>query len=249
MYSIAYVFIISLSLLQGVRGSDCARNGVNFWGADISNFIVSNFGECERKCENLKTCKAITYRTSDKMCWLKSKRGGEAGPSLINGLISANMDCNNKSDQSCAKHNIGYGGADMGQRPANSLSQCEQFCRDSEHCASFTYQTSGACWLKYRKSGEKGPSNGENMVSLNMDCPTDTIQDCVHKDTDFGGSDLISLRSGTFGNCKGFCREEPSCLSFTFRVSDGQCWLKYRRFGMSSHSHMTGINSMNMYCD
>ena len=83
------------------------------------------------------------------------------------------MDCNNKVDQSCAKQNTDYGGADLGHRTANSLSQCEQFCRDTEQCVSLTYRASGRnCWLKNRKSGARGPTYNQGLVSLNMDCPT-----------------------------------------------------------------------------
>ena len=83
------------------------------------------------------------------------------------------MDCNNKVDQSCAKQNVDYWGADLGHRAANSLAQCEQFCRDTDRCVSLTYRASGRnCWLKYRKSGHRGPTSGHGLVSLNMDCPS-----------------------------------------------------------------------------
>ena len=253
MYSIAKVSLfIFLSVVQGTSGSNCVRHGVDYGGADLSKFRMSSFEECQKTCRKKEACHAITYSTSEKWCWLKHRRGGEAGPTLRQGLISTNMVCDNKSDHTCAKENVDYPGADMGQRAASSLLQCEQFCRDSEQCRSITYHDSSkSCWLKYRKSGRQGPINHQGLVSLNMDCPEGVIQDCLNFDTDFGGADLTSLKTETnnMGKCKGFCREEPSCLSFTYRSSDGQCWLKYRKFGTSGHTHKAGYISMNMYCN
>jgi len=87
------------------------------------------------------------------------------------------MDCNNKVDQTCAKVGVDYGGADLGHRTAHSLSQCEQFCRDTERCQSLTFRDSdNSCWLKYRKSGARGPTHITGLVSLNMDCPTGSVR-------------------------------------------------------------------------
>ncbi|KAL5255577.1 hypothetical protein ACHWQZ_G010973 [Mnemiopsis leidyi] len=250
-----YVFLLTLlGLLQYAACSSCMRYGVDYYGADITNFVASTFSECENVCKAVRSCKSITYRTSDRRCFLKYRRGGDHGPTQSGGnLISSNMDCNNKVDQTCAKVGVDYGGADLGHRTAHSLSQCEQFCRDTERCQSLTFRDSdNSCWLKYRKSGARGPTHITGLVSLNMDCPTGSVRhpSCAHYNTDFGGADLTNLQTSrnNVGMCEGFCREEPACVSFTYRDSDGQCWLKNRQYGQRGPSYMVGLTSMNMNC-
>ena len=177
MSAIANVSLLFLVTFIHQSSGSCARHGMDFWGADLWNFGPSTFDHCTKLCKAATSCKSITYRPSSKTCWLKYRRGGNHGPSLVPGLISANMDCDYKSDQSCAKHSVDYWGADLGHRTATTLDQCEQFCRDTERCVSLTFRASSrSCWLKHRKSGARGPSTVHGLVSLNMECPPSGTQ-------------------------------------------------------------------------
>ena len=72
----------------------------------------------------------------------------------------------------------------------------------------------------------------------------------MHTDIDFGGADLISIVTdrNNVGKCVGFCQEEQQCVSFTYRVSSGECWLKYRQYGANGPTIHNGLISMNMNC-
>ena len=180
MSSIPYVPLLLLLLLatlfQG-SWSSCVRNGVDYQGADSWNLLAYSLDQCTNVCKAIRYCKSVTYRSSDKRCWLKFRRGGNSGPTLVGGLQSVNMDCDNKRDQSCAKHNVDYAGADLGGRRAVSLDQCEQFCRDTDRCKSITYSTGSdrTCYLKHRASGARGPTSKAGLISLNMECPTSDL--------------------------------------------------------------------------
>ena len=71
----------------------CRQANTDFAGADLRNFKVDNIQSCANACRMSQHCQSITYRLSDKNCWLKNKRGGENGPSSHEGLISMNNAC------------------------------------------------------------------------------------------------------------------------------------------------------------
>ena len=76
-------------------------HGMDFWETDLWNFSPSTFDRCTKLFKAVTSCKALIYQPSSKTCWPKCRRGGNHGPSLVPGLISANMGCDYKSD-----HNI-----------------------------------------------------------------------------------------------------------------------------------------------
>ena len=79
---------------------------------------------------------------------------------------------------------------------------------------------------------------------------TNKILRCAHNGIDFYGADLIYLVTdrNNVGKCEGFCREEELCVAFTYRPSNGQCWLKYRQYGAIGPTHWFDLVSMNMNC-
>ena len=171
MSAIAKVSLLFLVAFIHLSSGYCARHGVDYWGADLWHYKAHSFHSCTNVCKAAPSCKSVTYQSSSRTCWLKYRRGGERGPSLKGGLISANMDCDNKSDQSCAQHNVDYWGADLGHQRAYTLDQCERFCRDTEMCVSLTFRSSSSsCWLKYSRNGLGGLGYGNGLISLNMEC-------------------------------------------------------------------------------
>merc|ERR1712039_429181 len=49
---------------------------------DWSNNIKSSAYECKQQCESMSNCKAYTWKTDSKQCWLKSSFSGQTSDSL-----------------------------------------------------------------------------------------------------------------------------------------------------------------------
>lgn len=49
------------------------RSGVDYPGGDYHNYEVDNWQSCSRACYFQSRCKAFTYVTQTKMCWLKDR--------------------------------------------------------------------------------------------------------------------------------------------------------------------------------
>ena len=174
MSAIVYVSLMLLvGLIQESSGS-CVRDGQDYPGADLRAFFAQSLDECIDVCKATRYCKSIAYEPESRQCFMKYRRGGHYGPYLKAITVSANMVCDNKTDQSCTAYNVNYPGADMVRRIVSYFDQCEQFCRDTERCAAITYHPpSRQCWLKSSKDGDKayGPNNQAGYNSLNMECP------------------------------------------------------------------------------
>ena len=152
----------------------CARDGKDFWGADLRNFKSTSLKECARVCRMAEDCQSLTLRKSDNYCWLKKKRGGQSGPSPNAALISMNIDCSQKFDASnraCVKDNFDFWGADLRNFKSAGYEDCNQSCFDAADCKSFTLKKSdNYCWLKTKAGGQNGPSANAALLSRNMSC-------------------------------------------------------------------------------
>ena len=166
----------------------------------------------------------LNFRSSNRFCWLKNKRGGLRGPYVKGGLVSLNMDCGDtKSDQSCIEENTDYWGADIGGRRALNFDQCETFCRDAEECVSITYRAADSqCWLKYNRFGAYGPVQNDGLASLNMDCAAQLSfeKGCERLDVDFWGADIGFQTTESVESCEEWCKKTEGCASLTYRFVD-----------------------------
>jgi len=152
---------------------ECERNGQNFPGADLRNIVLSNIEECVKYCRDHERCKAVTFRQSDKRCYLKSKSGGAYGPIPQAGHDSLNMDCNNgKVDLSCKNDDTHFPGSDIRNIVVGDLEECVMFCRDAEDCLSVSMrQTDKRCYLKRKEYGHEWDARAfDGYVSINLNC-------------------------------------------------------------------------------
>merc|ERR1719204_2849663 len=159
---------------QGFAASDksCAMDNFDFWGADLRSFRASSYEACATACSDAADCKSFTLRKSDNNCWLKTKAGGQNGPSPNNALISRNMVCDNSEvDTSCKRDGKDFWGADLRNFRAGSFEQCVRACKMAEDCQSFTVRKSdNYCWMKSKQGGQNGPRANGGLISANMKC-------------------------------------------------------------------------------
>ncbi|KAL5262493.1 hypothetical protein ACHWQZ_G008030 [Mnemiopsis leidyi] len=233
--------------------SSCKRENYDFWGADLRNFNSDSLDDCARHCRDTEDCQSFTLRKSDNYCWLKSKRGGQSGPSPNNDLISMNIDCSitvEAADRSCAMDGYDFWGADLRNFASGGFEACATACGDAADCKSFTLRKSdNYCWLKTKFGGQIGPSPNDALISRNMECDTSELDlSCARDGKDFWGADLRNYRSTSIQECARACRMAQDCQSFTLRKSDNYCWLKTKRGGQSGPSPNGALISMNIDC-
>ena len=221
----------------------------------MRDFKTESFEECAQQCRDSEGCQCITFRPSDKNCWLKNKRGGGNGPSPKEGLVSMNIDCSasknfNAGDRSCAMDNWDFAGADIKDYKSESFEACSSACSDAEECRSITFRKSdNNCWLKTSQGGDRGPNPKDGLLSRNMECDTsDLDMSCQQQNTDYAGADLRDYKADSIEVCAQACKMSQQCQSITYRPSDKNCWLKNKRGGGNGPSAKEGLISMNVTC-
>jgi len=225
----------------------------DFAGADLRDFKVSSWEECAIACSDAADCQSITFRKSDKNCWLKSKRGGGKGPSPNNALISRNMECDTSElDTSCKREGKDFSGADLRDYKVGSFEECAWACRMAADCQSITFRKSdNNCWLKNKRGGGLGPHPKDTLTSMNIKCDSKfdaSDRKCAQDGFDFGGADLRDFKSSGYEDCRASCSDAADCASFTLRKSDNHCWLKNKAGGANGPQANAALISTNMSC-
>ncbi|KAL5253738.1 hypothetical protein ACHWQZ_G013495 [Mnemiopsis leidyi] len=152
--------------------SGCLHYYTDFMGADILEFVAVNVEECAMRCKTQTGCKSITFRTTDRRCWLKTKEFGDNGKSDHGTAHSLNIACvEGGSVDSCVRRNTDFWGADITSLTVKNLEECAGRCLAEPRCKSVTHRPSDQmCWLKYKVEGQNGPSGHSSVQSLRADC-------------------------------------------------------------------------------
>ena len=235
--------------------SDCVREGIYFYSADLRSLAVADLQECAEHCRETESCKSISFRDSDHQCFLKSKLGGYY-PRVAVGYSSMNLECNSTAvtNLDCMRTGISFPGADKGNLVVSSQEECVKHCRDTEGCKSITFRASDSrCYLKYKRGGDTGPILAEGHDSINMECDNSPVKnlDCIRSNINFPGADLRNLIVEEREECVRHCRDTELCKALVFRESNNKtyCYLKSRRGGSTVPVVAEGYDSMNMECD
>ena len=132
---------------------------------------------------------------------------------------------------------------------------CERRIRKYERCLKAGYQSNLGCESgngNLRKRKFKRCARLERKVKkCDYVCShpqTVDLNSCKRENYDFMGADIRDFNSGSFEECARICRETSNCQSFTFRRSDANCWLKYKRGGAKGPSPNNQLISMNIDC-
>ena len=83
------------------------------------------------------------------------------------------------------------------------------------------------------------------------ECPSERSKDCTMiKDYehfpqyDYGGNDIRSFNSGSWGTCKDECDKYKDCVAFNHNMSDGSCNIKSAaKSGVVNHAYDTWVKS------
>ena len=235
-----------------VTNLNCLREGIIFHGADLKHIITADEEECVKHCRDTEQCVALTFRESDHLCSLKSRRGGY-GPVKAAGHNSMNLECDNSpiTNLNCLRDNTDFPGADIRNLIVADEEECVRHCRDTETCASLSFRESDQrCFLRSKRGGQSGPRPQSGINSMNMECDNSEVTnlDCIREGIVFHGADIGNLLAADEEECVRFCRDTELCKSITYRESDHRCFLKSMRGG---HGPVPGAghNSLNLKCD
>merc|ERR1712186_12969 len=133
-----------------------------------NNNIKSSAYECKQQCESMSNCKAYTWKTDSKQCWLKSSFSGQTSDCLsesgtcitdamlqlkAGGDLSVGGTCTGPTQDLDWSNNVNI--EPMGNNNIkNSAYECKQQCESMSNCKAYTWKTdSKQCWLKSSFSG------------------------------------------------------------------------------------------------
>lgn len=118
-------------------------------GADLRDLRADDLASCQRACAGDSRCRAYTYNTPDRRCYLKSeerprirrsdcvtgvRRGGGGGGGGLSQRDGYNLE-----------------GGDYTSVYLGSLDECQDACRRERQCRAYTYNTRDRmCYLKDR---------------------------------------------------------------------------------------------------
>lgn len=123
-------------------------------GQDYHHFQANHFSICATSCATIEKCRAYTYVSSTKTCWLKDS---VPKPTSNNCCISG------VKLMSAPEFNVDRPGSDIKPGfPVTTSSDCETQCLREPTCRAYTFVKPGIqgetakCWLKSGKPKKVG---------------------------------------------------------------------------------------------
>ena len=114
-------------------------------GYDYQQFDPPSLSYCQSRCQEEAQCKAFTYNTVRRVCFLKHKAGFPLRPhsEAITGRKTG-------SNRFSIRRNRDAPGYDYARIDPPTLSDCNSRCGADPHCKTFSYNvTKNVCFLKY----------------------------------------------------------------------------------------------------
>jgi len=114
-------------------------------GYDYQQFDPPSLSYCQSRCQEEAQCKAFTYNTVRRVCFLKHKAGFPLRPhsEAITGRKTG-------SDRFSIRKNRDAPGNDYERIDPPTLGDCQTRCGAASECAAFTYNVEKqVCFLKY----------------------------------------------------------------------------------------------------
>ncbi|HYO16091.1 MAG TPA: PAN/Apple domain-containing protein [Thermoanaerobaculia bacterium] len=168
------------NVVSGVKGEDddygdgygrgrglTEEYGVNYEGGDYSRFRADDVRDCKSACRRDSNCRAYTFNTSSRTCYLKdrvtSPRRRSETVSGVKGDRGGSYDRDDVFDRYPRDRREGrlteeWGtnreGGDYTRVRVDDLRECKAECWDDDRCRAYTYYSSKReCYLKDRVPG------------------------------------------------------------------------------------------------
>lgn len=119
-------------------------------GGDYHNYKANSFSQCATSCATIAKCRAYTFVTQTKICWLKDS---------VPKRIANNCCVSGIKIMGAQEMKVDRPGSDI--RPGFDVnfysSECEDACKNDPKCRAYTLVKPGIqgesakCWLKHAK--------------------------------------------------------------------------------------------------
>jgi hypothetical protein len=135
----------------GFGGSLSEEVGYDRSGNDYRSFEARNLGDCKRACAAERRCRAYTFLTRTRGCYLKERA---SDPRPASGSVTGAKDAGGfEPEAGRLTEETGYDrrGDDYTSFRARGLLACQSACRRDSRCLAYTFKSSsGDCYLKSR---------------------------------------------------------------------------------------------------
>lgn len=204
--------------------------GTDILGYDMPAMPIRDvtLADCHKKCMDTPQCHALTYRESDKGCWLKT------------GLINQNAFTVGNSVRQDTVDFANFSLPNMPVRNVKSADECNKLCDTNSDCQWATFdKTANLCFLKQgiQQDGlvsqfkSAWPEAGSaNNTSDDFVCTpkVSRMTNGTIANTDIPGFDLpnMPIQGIDIAECNKKCKDSQHCHWINYRDSDKNCWLK-----------------------
>merc|ERR1711972_1113916 len=187
-----------------------------------NNNIKNSAYECKQQCESMSTCKAYTWKTDSKQCWLESSFSGQTSDSLSESGTCV-TDTTPQPSESCTGPTQGLDWLNnnniepMGNNNIKSSAyECKQQCESTSNCKAYTWKTdSKQCWLKSSFSGQTSDSLSESGTCVTHTTPQPS-ESCTGPTQDLDWSNNVNIEPMGNNNIKNSayeCKQQCESMS------------------------------------
>lgn len=200
---------------------------------------------CQQLCQKWPGCKFFVYIPRDRSCALKySEFGRKKVTDLSHDFITGPRDCPNVEPAppvaDCITADTDIDSKTLRDVASAHVRHCYDQCSWDSRCQGWSYLNK-RCYLKESATPmikKPGAVSGlqqctwpqhEERRTLTMDdiIPSTLIMDgCAHKNKDYMGADLESIKVESLEDCWKICLEREDCKTFSVSV-DGICKIKW----------------------
>jgi hypothetical protein len=161
-------------VISGVKGDDdydrgrglTEEWGINYEGGDYSRFRTDDVRDCKSACRRDTLCRAYTYNTSSRTCYLKDRvnsprrrsetvsgvKGDRGGDDRYDVLDRYPRD--RREGRLTEEWGTNREGGDYTRFRAEDVRECKAACWEDGRCRAYTFNTSRReCYLKDRVPG------------------------------------------------------------------------------------------------
>lgn len=127
-------------------------------GDDYASFGVRALGDCQDACRNDSRCRAYTWSSYDRKCWLKSSvNEAERASGMVTGYKTRGSGGGwdgggwDGRDRLTTERGVNRAGSDYRSFYARGLEDCQDACSRESRCQAYAYNLRDrTCYLKDR---------------------------------------------------------------------------------------------------
>ncbi|HEX6902275.1 MAG TPA: PAN domain-containing protein [Thermoanaerobaculia bacterium] len=225
------VLILTATLAaQALAQRVTIENGVNRKGSDYTSFRTGELEECRRACARDGRCQAYTYNHVEERCYLKDRvPGGSRDSRTTAGLKEGGSGGGGQGDLS-EERGIDYRGGYYTRYQSQAVSSCKSDCRRDGRCVSYTYDVrNGLCSLEDKigkREQDADKVSGIKRQGGTYPGGSGYGELTEERGIDYRGGYYSRYQSRGLASCKDDCRRDGRCVSYTYDVRDGLCYLE-----------------------